>query len=98
MLLQGVTETARWTLEKSKAIRTLLEEPTERLRRDTAQIYSRELAGLVFEPPYRRIAHVVEAGLAKRQLGASPRPRSKDLQENGVLRFMPSLWHVAIGL
>ena len=66
-MLSGVTETARWTMNKIVAVRGLLEETTERMRRDASQIYSRELAELVFVRPYCRIAHVVEAGLAKRQ-------------------------------
>ena len=81
-MLQGVTETARWTMEKIQAIRTLLEETTERLRRDAAQIYSRELAELVFERPYCRIAHIVDAGLAKRQTASL---YLKQLTDIGVL-------------
>jgi len=81
-MLQGVTETARWTMEKIQAIRGLLEETTERLRRDAAQIYSRELAELIFERPYCRIAHLVEAGLAKRQTASLYLKQLKDI---GVL-------------
>jgi Fic family protein len=45
----------------------LSEETPERTRRDASQIYSRELAELVFVRPNCRISHVVEAELAKRQ-------------------------------
>jgi Fic family protein len=82
-MLGGVTETARWTTHKIVAVRALLEETTERIRRDAGAIYSRELAELVFVRPYCRIAHVVEAGLAKRQTAST---YLKTLVDVGVLR------------
>jgi Fic family protein len=82
-MLGGVTETARWTMNKILAVRALLEETTERMRRDAAQIYSRELAELVFVRPYCRITHVVEAGLAKRQTASV---YLKQLSAIGILR------------
>ena len=82
-MLGGVTETARWTTKKIVAVRTLLEETTERIRREAGPIYSRELAELVFVRPYCRIAHVVEAGLAKRQTAST---YLKQLAAIGILR------------
>jgi Fic family protein len=82
-MLGGVTETARWTTNKIVAVRALLEETTERMRRDASSVYSRELAELVFVRPYCRIAHVVEAGLAKRQTAST---YLKTLVDIGVLR------------
>jgi Fic family protein len=82
-MLTGVTETARWTTNKIVAVRGLLEETTQRLRRDAAAIYSRELAELVFVRPYCRIAHVVEAGLAGRQTASV---YLKELVAIGILR------------
>jgi Fic family protein len=82
-MLGGVTETARWTTNKIVAVRGLLEETTERMRRDAGAIYSRGLAELVFVRPYCRIAHVVEAGLAKRQTAST---YLKALADIGVLR------------
>lgn len=82
-MLQGVTDTARWTMGKIDAVRQLLEDTAERIRRDAEAIYSRELAELVFERPYCRIAHVVEAGLAKRQTASV---YLKQLADIGVLR------------
>jgi Fic family protein len=81
-MLDGVTETARWTTNKIVAVRGLLEETTERMRRDASAVYSRELAELVFVRPYCRIAHVVEAGLAKRQTAST---YLKALADIGVL-------------
>jgi Fic family protein len=82
-MLQGVTETARWTMDKVLAVRGLIEETTERMRRDAAPIYSRELVELVFARPYCRIAHLVEAGLAKRQTASA---YLKQLGDIGILR------------
>ena len=56
---------------------------TERMRRDAGAIYSRELAELVFVRPYCRIAHVVDAGLAKRQTASV---HLKQLADIGILR------------
>ena len=82
-MLDGVTETARWTMNKVVAVRDLIEETAQRMRRDAGAIYSRELAELVFVRPYCRIAHVVEAGLAKRQTAST---YLKELTAIGILR------------
>ena len=82
-MLDGVTETARWTMNKVVAVRDLIEETAQRMRRDAGPIYSRELAELVFVRPYCRIAHVVEAGLAKRQTAST---YLKELTAIGILR------------
>jgi len=70
-------------MNKIVAVRGRLEETTERMRRDASQIYSRELAALVFVRPYCRIAHVVEAGVAKRQTASV---YLKELAAIGILR------------
>ena len=81
-MLGGVTDTALRTLNKIVAIRCLLDETMERMRRDAGPIYSRELAELIFGRPSCRIAHVVEAGLARGCLVdgsmaiAAPQPRA----------------------
>jgi len=82
-MLQGVAETARWTMDKILGVRRLIEETAERMRRDAASIYSRELVELVFVRPYCRISHVVDAGLAKRQTASV---YLKQLADIGVLR------------
>lgn len=82
-MLGGVTETARWTTDKIIAVRALLAETTERMRRDAGAIYSRELAELVFVRPYCRIAHLVDAGVAKRQTASV---YLKELVRIGILR------------
>lgn len=66
-MLAAVTETARWTTRKIAAIRALIDATAERMRTEAPQVYCRELAELVFVRPYARIAHLVDAGIAKRQ-------------------------------
>ena len=82
-MLQGVAETSRWTMDKILGVRALIEETAEQMRRDAGAIYSRELAELVFVRPYCRIAHVVDAGLARRQTAST---YLKQLADIGILR------------
>lgn len=81
-ILQGVRETARWTLEKIAAMRRLLEETVAQVRAERPKIYSRELVDTLFEQPYCRIANVVEAGIAQRQAASR---YLKALAEIGIL-------------
>jgi Fic family protein len=81
-MLRAISETARWTTTKIMAIRTLLENTAERIRREAPKLYSRELAELIFVQPYCRIGNVVEAGIAQRQ---SASVYLKQLCEIGVL-------------
>lgn len=82
-MLEGVTATARWTMNKIDGVQQLLQETAERIRRDAEAIYSRELAELIFVRPYCRISHVVDAGLAKRQTAST---YLKELAAIGVLQ------------
>lgn len=81
-LLEGVTETARWTMERINAMRDLLEATAERIRIEAASAYSRELAEMIFVRPYCRIAHLVDAGIAKRQTASL---YLKQLVDAGIL-------------
>ena len=66
-MLKAVTETAISTTAKIKAIRSLLNATANKIREQAPQIYTRELADLIFIQPYCRIGDVVDANLAKRQ-------------------------------
>ncbi len=81
-MLHAVAETAVWTTAKIKAIRSLLDSTLEKVRRDAAAIYSRELVELIFMQPYCRIANLVEAGIAQRQAASTYLHK---LEEIGVL-------------
>ncbi|TAH47432.1 MAG: Fic family protein [Betaproteobacteria bacterium] len=66
-MLDAVRSTAQWTTSRNQAIRALIDETAERMKRDAPGIYSRELTELIFVQPYCRIANVVDADIAQRQ-------------------------------
>lgn len=82
-MLRAVADTARWTTGRIRAIRSLLQDTTEKMRQEAPQIYSRELAELIFEQPYCRIGNLVDAGLAHRQTAST---HLKKLCDIGILR------------
>ncbi|NTA39783.1 protein adenylyltransferase Fic [Agrobacterium salinitolerans] len=81
-MLEAVRDTAQWSTAHIRAIRDLLDQTAERIRRDLPKIYSRELAEVIFVNPYCRIGDLVEAGIAKRQSASA---YLKALAENGLL-------------
>lgn len=82
-MLQGIEETALWTLNKITAIRGLMTHTIEYVQSALPMIYSRELLDLIFEQPYCRIANLVSAGIAQRQTASE---YLKKLESIGVLR------------
>jgi len=82
-MLEGVEETARWTVDRIAAIRALSDHTADRVRTRLPKIYSRELVDVIFERPYSRISDVVDAGIVERQAASR---YLKALAEVGVLR------------
>lgn len=82
-MLAAVDETARWTTDRIRAIRELLNDTAEWVAAESPAVYSRELIELLFVQPYCRIANVVEAGIAKRQTASV---YLKALCDAGILR------------
>lgn len=82
-MLAAVTSTARWTTAKILGLRQLIIDTAERIRSQAPAIYSHELAELIFVRPYCRIAHIVDAGIAKRQTAST---YLKELCAIGILR------------
>ncbi|MBW8300070.1 MAG: DUF1819 family protein [Hydrogenophaga sp.] len=80
--LDAVRETSDWSTKQIRAIRDLLDQTAERIRRDLPKIYSREVAEVIFINPYCRISDLVDAGIAKRQAASV---YLKILVENGLL-------------
>lgn len=85
-LLQGVEETARWTIAKIVAIRTLQADTIEYVRRAVPKIYSHELVDMIFELPYCRIQNVTQRGIAARQTASV---YLKKLVQIGLLEERP---------
>ncbi len=82
-MLDAIEDTARWTTDKIKSIKSLMDHTCDYARQSLDKIYSRELIELLFIQPYCRIANVVESGIAKRQAASS---YLKRLVEVGILR------------
>lgn len=82
-ILDGVTETADWTIAKINAIRVLFEQTRQYIQDKASTIYTHELVDLLFEQPYTRIANLEEAGIAKRQTASK---YLKELVHIGVLQ------------
>ena len=86
-MLEAVRSTAHWTRHKVMAIRQLQEHTADHVRKHLPALYNRELVEIIFNQPYCRIAHLVEAGIAKRQTASL---YLKALQGIGVLREQKS--------
>ncbi len=78
-MLRATEETAEWTLSKINAIRNLIQDTADFVRKIAPKQYSRELIELIFMQPYCRIENVVEAGIAKRQTASTYLHRLKDV-------------------
>lgn len=66
-MLAAVADTAKWTTAKIRAIRNLIEGTCEYVSIVRPRIYSRDLVELICIQPYCRIAHLMDAGIAKRE-------------------------------
>lgn len=81
-MLNGIEDTCMWTTDKIRSIRELMNHTGTFIERRLPKVYSWELVQLLFMQPYCRIAHIVDAGLAKRQTASV---YLKQLAEIGVL-------------
>jgi cell filamentation protein, protein adenylyltransferase len=85
-MIEGVEETAHWTVVKIEAIRKLQMHTTEYVRHKATKIYSHELVNLIFELPYCRIQNLTEREIAGRQTASV---YLKELVKIGVLEEKP---------
>ena len=86
-ILEGVEETCKWTTDKIKAIRELMEHSAEFVQTKLPKTYTWELVEVLFKQPYCRIGNLVEAGIAKRQTASV---YLKQLCDLGVLKEIKS--------
>jgi Fic family protein len=86
-ILNGVEETCRWTTDKIKAIRELMEHTAEYTHNKLPKTYTWELVEVLFKQPYCRIGNLVDAGVAKRQTASV---YLKQLCDVGVLKEVKS--------
>jgi len=83
-MLEAVEETAEFTRKRILAVRDLMEETTQKAKRELPRrVYSKELMEILFRQPYCKIAFLVEAGIAERKTAAE---YLKALEEIGILR------------
>lgn len=82
-MLSAVEKTAKWTTEKIRAIKDLMEHTSSYTNAAKPNVYTRELVELTFIQPYCRIAHVIDAGIAQR---ATASKYLRELCAIGVLK------------
>ncbi len=70
-IVTGVEQTARWTVEKIAAIRSLQMATSDHIKKFLPKIYSHELANLIFELPYCRINNITDRNIAARQTAST---------------------------
>lgn len=83
-MLNGMSSTARDTVEKIKKIKDSLESTLIDMKQELPRrIYSKELIELLFTMPYCKVEFVVNAGIAKRQTAAE---YLKEIEKTGLLK------------
>lgn len=82
-MLTALELSARWSTGKLRATRTLMDLAGTHIRSHAPKVYSAELTGLVFAEPYTRVAHLVDARIARRQTAAI---YLKQLASIGILK------------
>lgn len=83
-MLEGMEQTAGYTVKLVEGIRSLLEKTAEKIKKDLPKIYSRELVNVLFDQPYCRIQNIVEAGLASRNTASK---YMKAFEDIGILEL-----------
>ncbi|MHB2149641.1 Fic family protein [Calditrichota bacterium LG25] len=83
-MLQAIEETADFTRRRILAIRKLMDEVEEEVKKKLPKrIYSKELIEILFRQPYCKIAFLVKAGIASRNIAAG---YLKELVKAGILK------------
>lgn len=82
-VLTAVEDTSRFSLELSRRIMAALEEVSALMKAKLPKYYSRELAELLFKNMYTKIGHLVDSGIASRNIAAN---YLKELEKLGVLQ------------
>jgi Fic family protein len=81
-MLDAVEQTAEWTTDKIEALKRLMDDTVHYVKLVQPKIYSRELVELIFTQPYCRVADLVGANVASRNIAAK---YLKELAAAGVL-------------
>lgn len=82
-MLDAVEQMSAVTRDRILAIRALMGQTMEQVKKELPKIYSKELVELLFRQPYTKGQFVVDAGIAKRQTAAG---YLKALEGIGILK------------
>jgi len=86
-MLTAVEHTSRETLELSRSIIKLMDQTGEKIKKAAPRIYSHELLSLLFSNVYIRIGHLVDSGIASRNIAAG---YLKKCESEGILKSITS--------
>jgi Fic family protein len=81
-MLAAVEDASVWTVNKTLAIKSLMEETVRHVSKAMPKLYSRELVEMVFTQPYCRIGNLVDAGIGNRNTVAK---YLRELTAGGIL-------------
>ena len=81
-ILEAVTQTSHYTLEKVNAIYNLFQQTIDQVKEKAPKIYNYELIEMLFHQPYCKIAYLVDAGIASRNTASK---YLTELEEMGIL-------------
>lgn len=82
-MLKAIEETSFQTLKMCKDISTLIDEVTITVKSKLPKIYSKELIETIFKNVYTKIAHLVDAEIASRNIAAK---YLRNLESIGILK------------
>ncbi len=82
-ILKAVEKTAEKTLSVSSNIVEIIEETSRKIKQEKSRIYSKELIEILFSNVYCKISHLVESGIASRNIASK---YLKELESIGVLK------------
>ncbi|MDZ7820521.1 MAG: Fic family protein [Candidatus Marinimicrobia bacterium] len=83
-MLKSIEETSKMTIKKIRQIRDLLDKSIEKVQKEAASIYKKELVELLFEQPYCKIGYLVE------NLGVERKAASRYLRELETIDLLTS--------
>ena len=86
-MLEAVERTSLNTINRIKKIRSLLEKTSDKVKSELPKIYSKELIEIIFQQPYCKINHVVDAGIVARRAASE---YLKQLEKIGIFESRKS--------
>jgi Fic family protein len=82
-MLKAVEKTAEKTLLTSENIVAIIDKNSKRIKKERSALYSKELVEVLFSNVYCKISHLVENGIASRNIASK---YLKELESIGILK------------